>query len=171
MKTKLLLIACFGLTAVVVCIACRIEYLNVQSGYFLPRQYAVETDWVIPEIDVVLERMDDQLFERRQNLAAAVAAENGTNEPTPVSFGAPYSASEQKSVDSLINLHASHSDLQWWVGSFGIAQYFLAPIALIVAIISVVALAGWGYKSIASLCVCLNGASIILMLTRNYWDI
>jgi hypothetical protein len=171
MNTKALLMTCLGLTAIVVCIACRIEYLNVQSGYFLPRHDASDTAWVVPEIGEVLERLDDQFFERRQNLAAVEAAVNGANEPKSVSIGAPYSASEQRSLDSLKDLHASHSSLLWWVGSFGIAQYFLAPLALIVAIICAVALAGWGYKFAASLCACLNGLSIVLMLTRNYWNI
>ncbi len=167
--SKWLLILCYCLTAVVVCIACRIEYLNVESEHFLPRQYAGLESWVIPELDVVLEKSDDLIYERRQNSAAALAMEEG-NAPAEVTFGAPYSEAEQRTLDKMKRLHASHTTLQWWVGSFGIAQYFIAPVALIAAIICIVSLSGWTVKSTAALCACLNGVGIILMLTRNYWS-
>ena len=169
MKTKWLLISCLYLTAIVVCTACRIEYLNIKSGYFLPRHEAAVKVWVIPELDEVLERLDHLLYERRQNSAAAEAIENGTAVTAEITLGAPYSAAEQRSLDSMKNLHTSHTYLQWWVGSFGIAQYLLAPAALILAIVCAVVLTGWGSKSFAGLCAFLNGASIVLMLTRNYW--
>lgn len=170
MKSKWLLIICCCLTAVVVCIACRIEYLNIKSDHFLPRHEVAVNSWVVPELDEVLERLDNVIYERRQNVASAEAVEKSTP-LTEVSFGAPYSADEQRSVNSMKNLHASHTELRWWVGSFGIAQYLLAPAALIVAIICVVSIAGWGNKSTAALCACLNGISVLLMMTRNYWNV
>ena len=170
MKTKWLLIFCLCLTAIVVCTACRIEYLNIKSGYFLPRHEAAVKNWVIPEIDEVLERLDNLFYERRKNSAAAEAFENGSSETAEITFGAPYSVAEQRSLDSMKNLHASHTYLQWWVGSFGIAQYFLAPAALVIAVFCAVAPTGWVSKSTAGLCAFLNGGSIVLMLTRNYWN-
>ena len=169
MVNKWLLISCCIITAIVVCTACRIEYLNIQSSFFLPRYEVAVKEWVIPELDVVIQRLEDKIYERRQHYAAAVALENG-GDPAEVSFGPPYSAAEQRTLDSMKNLHASHINLRWWVHSFGIAQYFIAPIALLVAIICVVAFGGWGTKSTAALCACLNGISISLMLTRNYWN-
>jgi hypothetical protein len=170
MKSKWLLISCYLLTIVVVTTACRIEYLNIHSGYFLPRNPATVGNWIIPELDEVLERLDYQIYERRQNFADAEAIENGSSVTAEVSLGAPYSASEQRTLDSMKNLHASHSYLQWWVYSFGTAQYLLAPAALIAAIICCVSLGGWGFRSSAAFCACLNVGSIVLMFTRNYWN-
>ncbi len=170
MKTKWLLIVCLFFTAIVVCTAGRIEYLNIKSGYFLPRHEAAVRNWVIPELDEVLERLDHVFYERRRNSAAAEAFENGTAETAEITHGPPYSAAEQRSLESMKNLHASHTYLQWWVGSFGIVQYFLAPAALILAIFCSVSLAGWVSKSTAGLCAFLDAASIVLMLTRNYWN-
>lgn len=163
-----LLISCYCLTAVVVAVACRIEYLNVKSNYFLPRHAHGDKPWEIPELDEVMERSEDLIYERRQNSAAAIAMESGT-EPAEVTFGAPYSQAEQRTLDSMRNLHASHTNLRWWVNSFGIAQYFIAPAALIAAIVCIVCLGHWAIKSSAALCAGLNGISIVLMLTRNYW--
>ena len=170
MKNKWLLISCYLLTVIVVTTACRIEYLNIKSGYFLPRNPAAVRNWIIPELDEVLERLDYQIYERRQNSAAAEAIENGSSVTAEVSLGAPYSAFEQRTLDSMKNLHTSHSYLQWWVYSFGTAQYLLAPAALIAAIVCCVSLGGWGSKSTAAFCACLNVGSIVLMLTRNYWN-
>ena len=169
MKNKWLLIACYCLTAIVVCTALRIEYLNIKSGYFLPRNEAAVRNWVLPELDEFLERVDDQIYERRQNSAEADAIENNT-QIAEVLPGAPYSAAEQRTVESMKNLHASHIYLQWWVRSFGIAQYLLAPAALVAAVICIVAISGWASKSTAALCAGMNGISILLMLTRNYWN-
>ncbi len=169
MKNKLLLISCCCLTAIVVGVAGRIEYLNIKSNHFLPRNEVAVREWVIPELEEVLERLENKIYERRQDAAAAAAHESGSK-PAEVVFGPPYSASEQKTLDSMKNLHASHTLLRWWVGSFGIAQYFLAPIALIAAIVCVVAFGGWRTKSTAAFCAGLNGISILLMLTRNYWN-
>lgn len=166
--SKWLLISCYCLTALVVGIACRIEYLNIKSDHFLPRQQHGFKNWVIPDLDVVLERSDDIIYERRQNSAAAAAMENG-GEPAKVAFGAPYSAAEQRTLDTMKELHASHTTLRWWVGSFGAAQYFIAPAALLAAVICIVSLGNWAVKSSAALCACLNGVGIILMFTRNYW--
>ena len=166
---KWLLISCYCLTALVVAVACRIEYLNVKSSYFLPRHAHGDSAWVIPELDEVMERSEDLIYERRQNSAAAVAIETG-EKPAEVTFGAPYTAAEQRTLDSMKNLHASHTELRWWVTSFGIAQYFVAPAALIAAIVCIVSLSSWLIKSSAAVCAGLNGISIILMLTRNYWS-
>ncbi len=168
MMSKWLLISCYCLTAVVVGVACRIEYLNIESQYFLPRPEASPGGWVIPELDEVLERSDDLIYERRQNFADVEASENG-GASAEVLFGAPYTAAEQRTLDSMKKLHASHTTLQWWVSSFGIAQYFVAPAALIVAIICFVSRGNWAAKSSAALCAGLNGIGIVLMLTRNYW--
>jgi hypothetical protein len=168
MMSKWLLISCYLLTVIVVAVASRIEYLNVKSDFFLPRHAHGGRPWEIPELDLVMERSDDLIYERRQNSAAAVAIENGSK-PAEVTFGAPYSAAEQRTLDSMKNLHASHTNLRWWVSSFGIAQYFIAPVALCAAVICIVCLGSWGVKSSAALCAGLNAISIILMLTRNYW--
>ena len=170
MKSNWLLIACYCLTTIVVGVACRIEYLNVKSGYFLPRHELAFRHWVVPELDELIERTDDQIYQRRQNTALAEAMENGDAVPAEVPLGAPYSAKEQKFLDSMKTFHASHKNLQWWVGSFGIAQYFLAPAAFLVAIICAVVVTGWGAKSTAGVCAFLNALSILMMLTRNYWN-
>jgi hypothetical protein len=170
MQNKWLLTCCCCLTAIVIGIACRIEYLNIKSQFFLPRNHVATINWHIPELEVVLERLDDQIYERRQNSAFAEAIENGSDVLAEVSFGAPYSESEQKTLDSMKKLHATHTNLQWWVGSFGIAQYFLAPLALIIAVFCAVGLSGWGSKSTAVLCACLSCVSILRMLALNYWN-
>ena len=170
MKSKWLLISCCCLTVIVICIAFRIEYLNIKSQFFLPRNDAAYSNWEIPELDLVLERLDNQIYERRQNSAAADAIENGSSVIAEVSLGAPYSEAEQKTLDSMKKLHATHTSLQWWVSSFGIAQHFLAPLALIIAVICAVALAGLSSKSTAALCACLNGLSILRMLALDYWN-
>lgn len=166
--SKWLLVTCYCLTALVVGVACRIEYLNLKSEHFLPQPLPGIENWIIPELDVVLERSDDLIYERRQNLAAAIAAETG-DQQAEVNFGAPYSADEQRRLDNMKVLHASHTNLRWWVTSFGFAQYFIAPVAFIAAVICLVSLSSWPAKSSAALCACLNGICILLMLTRNYW--
>lgn len=170
MKSKWVLITCCLLTAIVFGVACRIEYLNAKSGYFLPRNNYAFKGWVIPELDEVVKRTEGQIYQRRQNAALAKALENGDDVLPEVPMGAPYSAKEQQSINAMKNFYFSHKNLQWWVSSFGIAQYFLAPAALLIAIVCAVAVNGWRPKSTAGMCAFLNGVSILMMLTRNYWN-
>ncbi len=191
-KSNWLLICCMALTAFVVIIATRIEMLNVEGQYVLPRATGSSSEavdrWVIPEIDVVIERLDEQFFEQRQHVAAITASEQPTSEqptaeqPTSeqpataqpiqevVKYGPPYSAQEEKFITSVKKLHAAHTNILWWLKSFGRAQYFLAPAALFIAVLCAVSLSGWLPKSTAGMCACLNIGSIVLMLTRSYWQ-
>ena len=170
--SKWLLIFCLTLTALVVGIAVRIELLNIEGQFVLPRQSVFSDQpvekWVIPEIDLVVERLDEQFYEQRLNLAGLGAAT--PEQQGQVKYGPPYSPVEENFLTSVKKLHAAHSELLWWLKSFGRAQYFLAPVALIIAVLCAVSLSGWFSKSTDSLCAFLSIASIVLMFTRSYWE-
>lgn len=172
MKSKWLLVCCLALTAFVVFVATRIELLNIEANYVLPRQQGINepalAKWVVPELDDVIDRLDEQFYEQRLSvLGLSDAAEP---DKAVVKYGPPYSAQEEKFMNNVKKLHSSHSTILWWVKSFGRAQYFLAPAALIIAVFCAVSLSGWLPKSTAGLCAGLSSVSILLMLTRSYWQ-
>lgn len=172
MKSKWPLVCCLALTAFVVFVATRIELLNIEANYVLPRQQALNEPvlekWVVPELDEVVERLDEQFYEQR--LSVLGLTEAAESERAAVKYGPPYSPQEERFLNNVKKLHASHSSILWWVKSFGRAQYFVAPAALLVAVLCAVTLSGWLPKSTAGLCACLSSVSILLMLTRSYWQ-
>jgi hypothetical protein len=109
------------------------------------------------------------------------AAEVTNNQPTrpatvalaefipPAVYGPPYSPREQRSIDSIKQHHGSLTSLRWWVSNFGIAQYFIAPTTLVLALFCTLRLGGTGYKSTAALCALVSGSCVFLMLVRGYW--
>lgn len=173
--SKWLLVCCLALTAVVVITAARIELLNIEGQQVLPRLAGSNSDsskeWVIPEIEVVIERLDEQFYEQRMN-AVGILSEESEDQPqqAQVKYGPPYSPLEQNFLASVTRLHAAHTNLLWWLKSFGRAQYFLAPAALVIAVLCAVSLSGWLKKSTAGMCAVLSIASIVLMFTRSYWE-
>ncbi len=172
MKSKWLLVFCLALTAFVVFVATRIEMLNVEANYVLPRQQGLNEPvlekWVVPELDEVIERLDEQFYEQRLSILGLT--ESAESERAEVKYGPPYSPLEEKFLTNVKKLHTSHTSILWWVSSFGRAQYFLAPASLLIAVFCAVSLSGWLPKSTAGLCACLSSVSILLMLTRSYWQ-
>jgi len=171
MRSKWLLVCCLALTAFVVFVAIRIELLNIEANYVLPRQQGLNEPvlekWVVPELDEVIERLDEQFYEQRLSIQGLSDADEP--ERAVVKYGPPYSPQEERFLTNVKKLHASHSSILWWIKSFGRAQYFLAPAALLIAVFCAVSLSGWLPKSTAGLCAALSSVSILLMLTRSYW--
>ncbi len=183
------LVACLILTAAVVGVTVRIEVLNAQSGYFLPRvRYPYSrniTKWELPELEDVVDRIDHQFYERRCAVAVVTAAKTHqditkvstgltdaeTAEVTSqIPFGPPYSDVEQRFIDSVKRLHDSHTRLHWWMSFFGRPMYFVGGVTVLFSVLCLVALNGWFHKSTAGLCTCLSIACILVILTRNYWE-
>lgn len=98
-----------------------------------------------------------------------VKAEPAISPPLDIPYGAPYSEQEQRTIDSLTQLHASHIELRWWVSKFGMVQYILAPATFLLALFCAVSLPGARKKSTAALCAFLCATCIFLMLVRGYW--
>lgn len=169
LKSILLICAVF-FTAIVAFTAFRIEYLNAMGGHVLPLHWSEHTrgKWEIAELNVVLDRLDNQFFERRHG-PASLTNDDGSV-PKPVVFGAPYSANEQRSIDSVKVQHDILTKLHWNVSYPGWAQYFLAPAALLMAIICGLCFSGVATKIIAFTCGSMCFVGIFLALVRGYWS-
>ncbi len=170
MRAKSLVVSCLVLlTAFVATIALRIEYLNALAGHVFPRhEMAKEYDSKgIAKLDVVLERLDRQIFDRREE-AAQMEDTSKFGNAVPV-FGAPYSPIEQRSINNVKNQHGILTQLHWYIDNFGIAQHFLAPAALLMAVVCGLAFTGRPLKLTAGVCGSLSCAAIFLMLVRGYW--
>ena len=125
---SILLICLVFLTVIVAFTAFRIEYLNAMGGHVLPRHWKEATGgkWEIAKLNIVLDRLDDQFFERRQGVAS-MSNDDGSV-PKPAVFGAPYSSSEQRSIDKVLVQHDVLAKLHWYISYLGWAQHFLAPV-------------------------------------------
>ena len=170
LKTSIWIICLVFLTAIVVFSAGRIEYLNTTGGHVLPRHYADEKmgKWEIAEHNVVMDRLDDQIFRRRQ-LGSFVINDDDTVRAAPV-FGAPYSTSEQRSINTVTYQHDVLTKLHWNIRTFGLAQYFLAPATLLFAIVYGLSQKKVAAKVIALACGSLCCVGIFLMIVRGYWQ-
>jgi hypothetical protein len=172
MGTKSVLLTCMALlTATVVLSVGRIEYLNAVGGHVLPRseRFGQRSVFDIAELDAVLNHMDQKFYDRRIVSAEADAYENGGTEPAAVSRGAPYSKSEQRSIDYVTLQHEVLTKLHWWIKNLGWAQYFIAPIALLASISCGLASKGWPIKALAVTCASLCCYCIFVILVRGYW--
>jgi hypothetical protein len=172
MGAKIVLItSMLVLTSIVLLCVGRIEYLNAAGGHVLPR-HDVEGQprtWEIADLGDVLEHLDNQFLIRRQYAAGVDAYDKGETEPAAVSSGAPYSVSEQRAIDTATNQHAVLSKLHWCIKYLGWAQYFIAPMALLLSVTCGLAMKGWPIKAVAILCAGLCCLGIFLILTRGYW--
>lgn len=172
-RAKTVLFSCLSVLIVfVVFSVCRVEYLNAIAGHVLPRHETTQSrpgQWEIADLDVVLNRLDDQFFERRGYAARIEASENGESVPANPNFGPPYSAAEQRSIATISQQHEVLNKLQWNVRTIGLPQYFLAPVALILAAICGLGFKGIETKIFATVCAGLSCLSIFLVLVRGYW--
>lgn len=167
MWTRITLIGCFVLTAIVVFTAVRIEQLNVRSGHLLPRANVDSGDWRVPELQSILSYVDDKIATRRSN---EFAYEHPL-EPLPEEaafLGAPYTEPEQRLFDNSIAQHASHSRLHWWVSTMGVAQYALAPLAVLWAAGNFLGLSKLPLRLLSGACGACAFVAIFLMILRGY---
>jgi hypothetical protein len=167
---KLMVWTCVLFTLLAVMVAARIEYLNVHAGYFLPRQPSdlMLPTWRTLSPEDAKEILEGRIYEQREQLNASFAPGDDGPSVAP-SYGPPYSDLEKGYMERMLSMHDSHNRLHWWVSTFGVLQYFLAPIALFIAIACVVSVASYWVKSAAGLCALLDTACVLLMLTRGYW--
>ena len=159
------------LTAIVVLCIARIEYLNAAGGHVLPRdQLKVILDsWEVAESDL-LEFMDNQFHRRRLMAARVDAYEKGESEPASVAKGAPYSKSEQRSIDMAMLQKDVLKKLRWCIQYLGWPQYFIAPFALFLCAICALGWKGWPIKAVSAGCASLCCLGIVLILMRGYWE-
>jgi len=173
MKTKFIVVGCLLLlTGFVVFSACHIEYLNALGGHVLPRHESdlAEGKWEIAELPVVLGRLDDQFLERRYLAALSQARSNESEPPAEVVPGPPYSASEQRSIDFIKSQHDVLIRLHWATKTLGIAQYFLAPIVLLLAMGYGILVRGIPSKVLTGICGSLSLLAMFLIAVRGYWE-
>jgi len=172
MNTKSMLLACMAfLTAIVVLSVGRIEYLNAAGGHVLPR-HLVEgkpRSWNIADLGAIMEDLDQRFLDRRQLAAGVDAYDKGEKEPAAITTGAPYSVSEQRAIDTVTRQHNVLTKLHWSIKNIGLAQYVIAPTALLLCIGVGLAMKGWKIKAFAVGCSILCLASIFLILIREYW--
>jgi hypothetical protein len=168
MWTKLTIIGCLLLTAVVVHTALRIERINALCHQYLPRAHqAAGTTWEIPQLQHVLNYVEDKIAIRRSN-SYSVEHPDEQLPPEDKFFGAPYSASEQKWIDDSVADHAMYSKLHWWVTRFGSVQYVLAPLAFVWAIGNFLSIRKTKLRVVSTLCAALAFGAIFLMIFRGY---
>ncbi len=159
------------LTAIVVSCVARIEYLNAAGGHVLPRHHVEgkPRSWDIADLKTVMSYLDEQFVERRQYAAGVDAYDKGDSEPAAVSKGAPYSPTEQRAINTATIQHDALTKLHWCLQYLGVAQYFIAPLTLLLSITCGLALKGWPTKAVAAACSILCCGSIFLILLRGYW--
>ncbi len=162
------------LTAFVLFVALRIEYLNALAGHVLPRHTHDTVSQFdtggIANFDVVMGRLDQQFFERREAVAQ-MENSSGFADKAPIVpvYGAPYSPMELRAIDKVKYQHGILTQLVWYLGNFGMVQHFLAPAGLLFAIICGLGFSGWSIKTMAGVCGTLSSVAIFLMLVRGYW--
>lgn len=168
MLTKLTVIGCLLLTALVVHTAVRIEHVNHQMGTFLPRAPGLEQeDWQVPELDQVLKFVNDQIAKQRANVF--VMEHPGEEVPPIESFvGEPYNDFESGIIDRNKQGHATFTELHWWVYGFGAVQYCLAPLAFIWSIGNLLAVKKIHIRALSTACAGLAFCAIFLMIFRGY---
>ena len=166
MRAKSLTI-CFlvFLTAFVLVVALRIEYLNSLAGHVLPRHTHDRVDQFntggIAKFEVVMERLDQQFFDRREEVAR-MESSNELLEKVPVVpvYGAPYSPTELRSIDNVKYQHGILTQLLWYLGNLGMVQHFLAPATFLFAIVCGLGFSGGSIKTIAGVCGTLSCVAI-----------
>ncbi len=168
MWTKLTVIGCLLLTAVVAHTALRIEHVNHQMGTFLPRAPGLENEeWKVPELDHVMSFVDGQIAKQRSNLYL-LEHPGETLPPTETFVGEPYNELEQGFIARHKRDYAIFKELHWWVYGFGALQYGLAPLAFVWSVGNLLALKKATVRMVSSVCASLAFAAIFLMILRGY---
>ena len=168
MWTKLTVVGCVLLTAVVVHTALRIEHVNHQMGTFLPRAPGYEQEaWGVPERDHVMSYVDAQIAKQRANVFAVDHPDEKVP-PTESFVGEPYSQFEKSFIERHKRDYATFQELHWWVYGFGAIQYGLAPLAFVWSIGNVLALQKARFRLLSTLCAGLAFGAIFLMIFRGY---
>lgn len=168
MWTKLTVIGCLLLTAVVAHTALRIEHVNHKMGTFLPRAPGLEqVEWQVPELDRVMSFVDGQIAKQRLNLFT-LEHPGEALPPTENFVGEPYSPLEKGFIDRHKRDYAIFKELHWWVYSFGALQYGLAPLAFIWSIGNLLALKKVTIRMVSSVCASMAFGAIFLMILRGY---
>ncbi len=168
MWTKITVVGCLLLTAVVVHTAVRIEHINYKMGTFLPRAEGFEDEkWHVPEFDGVMNFVNMQIAKQREN---AFSKEHPGEEVPPLEtfVGGPYSEFELGMIARRKSEYATFQSLHWWVYGFGAFQYGLAPLAFVWAIGNVLAFQKVNMRVISTSCACLAFLAIFLMVVRGY---
>jgi len=136
----------------------RIEVFNIRAGGYLPRED--DADWGISEWREMAQSarrrdMEDQFRKEAQSQGRAFA-----NTPE-----------QEAQIIKAIEHDKENSAFRDFVGSFGLMQYIVAPIAFYIAILLVTSKSVPKSKRFVAGGMCLlSGACIVLMFYRGYFS-
>ena len=169
MRSRLAIIGCLLLTAVVVHTCVRIEQLNAKNSYYLPRTDFAggNPKWRYSTIKGTMYGLNNEFAEERMIAFSKSRSERPLPEFQQF-IGPPYSENEQRRIDAKLANNSLRNELHDWVESGGLLQYLLAPVAIVWAIMIF-----WSQRSLFSRL--LSGASAMcaavsigFMLYRGY---
>lgn len=164
MTSKIALISCVVLTAVIVITAARIEQLNILCGHVLPLQ---QERWILPDREEFAALVERQIARRRLEFARGERP-NDTHPELEQFEGPPYTEEEKERKASQAAVYESHRHLHWWLSGMGILQYVLAPIVMLWALCNIFLHKHISLRILNGSCAVLSFGAIFLMFLRDY---
>ena len=168
---KLTTLICGILTTVVAFTAVKIEVLNVQNGSPLPRK---EFDGRIPTWRVAARTI---LIQLKLQEIAALRSLNGPEstsqaeyDPDQLAIELPLTDEELWDLFEAIEKADRNGEFRGFVGTMGIAQYLLAPTALLFSIIHLREKQSKADRLTIFLTLSVSFVAILLMFYRGYFS-
>lgn len=170
MSSRISIAGCILLSTIVVHTCVRIEALNAQYGYYLPRTDfgSGNPKWRVAARSILLKGLDRRISQER----FADYMESHPDKPVPDLerfAGPPYTSEQQQLIDTELAENALRSELHSWVDGMGLLQYFLGPFALVWAIAIFIAARTSTIRVTSALCMMCSAVSIGLMFYRGYF--
>jgi hypothetical protein len=170
MQSKLAFVGCLILTVIVVHTCVRIEVLNARYGYYLPRTDFGNGNqkWRVAGRRATMRWLEHKIHMERCAAYAAAHPDDPMDDLERF-CGPPYSADEQKMIDTELAENELRAELWSWVASMGILQYILAPLTFAWAVALAVCNRSHLIRMSAIGFAVAAAVSIVLMFHRAYF--
>lgn len=153
--SKLIYFACFALALLVATTCLRIEILNAQLGYYMPREN--DADWGISRWRKST-AIDEKAWIRMQSRFDS-SIENR-----------PLTSQEQEEMRNYIKWAKANNDLRDLVEGLGLLQYLLIPILIVISVILIKRNNPKTYRILAFMSMLLGLISGFLVFYRGYFE-
>jgi len=163
---------CVTATIVAVHTCLRIEWLNHRAGGLLPRDIVGTGN---PKWREGADRAIRAAFHRRISLQEddRILADHGRvtaeDERALDENPRPLTEIQQKELQRELDQSHANSALRHWVQTWGLLQYVLAPLAVVLSLVLLIRAPSWRGRLGFSLLGTLSGGAVVLMLYRGYF--
>jgi hypothetical protein len=162
---------CLLLTCVVVHTCVRIEVLNAQCGYYLPRtdmEAGHNNKWRVAAARLIRQDCERQIA--LQRMAEFQNEHPDQQLPDEATFtGAPFSEAEQRLIETEVSKNRLNASFRDSVESLGLLQYLLGPAGLLWSWILFLGDRSRSSRATSATCGVLNLVSVALMFYRGYF--